>query len=128
MSVVMQLYCPVKAIENDECKRSDLCLYPYKFGRSRKHKRTVAKLEKMFPDSVYFCEDSNYLACIELAYSQGWFCKKRFYKLDNTSFYATDKESVRKLIMKWVKCKYWVEFTKRFVDNFEDGMIFELAW
>ena len=63
----------------------------------------------------------------ERCYKQGWFLKDKFFRRENSFFYAFTKEEMDKLLKCYVNTDKYYEFNN-FRENFDNDTIFKLAF
>ena len=70
------------------------------------------------------------LALDTVEYAQGWFFKKKFFNKEVTTVFCTTKKELQNFITQYVQCKNNEEreIINRFLNSWEDGMLFECSW
>ena len=102
--------------------------------------RNFNELKNKFPEYVKQTGHGDYyINAKTVEYAQGWFFTKRFFNNKTTVYYAASKDHMVKLLDQFIDKKYIFrrknnrsygisDVYNRFVNAFEDGMIFELGW
>jgi hypothetical protein len=102
--------------------------------------RNFNELKKKFPEYVKQTGHGDYyINAKEIEYAQGWFFTKKFFNNKTIVYYASSKDHMIKLLDQFIDKKYNLkknhrrvydisDIYNRFIDSFEDGMIFELGW
>lgn len=95
--------------------------------------RILEKLKK-FPMQQFYNGHytRNFIVVEEVAYAQGWFFKNRFFNRKMTWNFCTTKHEMEEFFKKYIdyfgKDTRGKESVQRFMDAWEDGMIFECAF
>lgn len=109
----------------------ELNYYKSMFEKKRSWKRTRNRLSKydfkIFDNGM---EKKKYLALDTVEYAQGWFFKKKFFNKEVTTVFCTTKKELQNFITQYVQCKNNEEreIINRFLNSWEDGMLFECSW
>lgn len=105
----------------------------FKINNWRGSSRILKKLKKFLVQQ--FCNGHyirNFIVVEEVAYAQGWFFKKQFFNRKMTWNFCTTKHEMEKFFKKYIdyfgKDTRGKESVQRFMDAWEDGMIFECAF
>lgn len=93
--------------------------------------RRVRKKLSQFPSSVGHRKvTSRKVICAdEMAYAQGWFFKRRFFKKKTTFVFCTTKKEMELFFKRYMdNSEDSRKAQKYFLEKWEDGFIFECAW
>lgn len=118
---------------SDGLNHEYLDLVNWSFGPKHKKNRSKNKKNvsnsfnvKVLPTSRGFAY--KYLTVDRIAYRQGWFLKKRFFKKPYTIYIATTKEQMDNWFKKYLdvkgRDKRGIECYRKFMDSWEDDCIF----
>lgn len=104
------------------------------FKHTRGWKRLASRFEDM-PIKTFKSARGiqRYIPVDEVQYAQGWFFKKRFFNKEITFVFCTTKEQMENFFKQYVDFNHpsddrGKEAVNRFINAWEDGMIFECAW
>ena len=99
--------------------------------RNKKTNSMIRHVKKYLKDYIKYSPDPGFAVPFvpvkEICYRQGWFFKKKFFKLSETYTYAFTKEDMIKKIHAYIEPDHWHDFDE-YVEKFEDDMIFEISW
>lgn len=77
-------------------------------------------------------QSHRYIAVDEVQYAQGWFFKKAFFSKEITHSFCVTKEQMENFFKQYIDFNSHDdrgrEAVDRFLNSWEDGMIFECAW
>lgn len=75
---------------------------------------------------------TEYLCVDEVQYAQGWFFKKSFFSKEITLVFCTTKTQMENFFRRYIDYNSHdargAEVVERFLNAWEDGMLFECAW
>ena len=99
--------------------------------RNKRCNRYVDYMKEHYKDYIVYAPYKAYrypyIVVEELCYAQGWFLTREFFRRDYTEFMTFTKESMIRLIHKYVESDKWHVFDS-FVEQYEDGMIFIISF
>ena len=127
-------------LTSDDDREKVTTIFLNKFLISHRYIRNFKELKKKFPEYVKRTGHGDYyINAKRVEYAQGWFFTKTFFNNKTTIYYAASKDHMIKLLDQFIDKKYnsrnnhgnygkISDVYNRFVNAFEDGMIFELGW
>lgn len=153
MSATISLYLPTKTkFDNyeDACawERSPMSTHLYqreiidytlqKYHAGRAWNRIKKRLDQFQWQRLYDKYQGNYmkyLPCDIVCYAQGWFFTKKFFKKKHPYIICTTKKQMISMLDKYITYEdkyhdagYIRKIRRKFIDSWEDGMLFEMAW
>jgi len=103
-----------------------------KNNKKSRLKKQIEKLNKFCPKLLETRHGYTYkyIPVNHVLYYQGWNLKNRFFKKAVTIYICTTKEEMIGFLKKYLDFKNQKskQLMKDFIDNWEDGMIFECSW
>ena len=122
-----------------ETKHHNLSAFKHETNlkKNRRRRKEVKHIFDVFSEHVQIYNSIHtphkYIVVDSIAYRQGWFCKKSFFKRNNTTYYATDKKTayriMRNLFDNSERAREAFNYFTSVLETLEDNkFIFELAW
>lgn len=123
---------------SDNKDHDEFMFYHYR-GRSNRVKNYFKTAKALFADYIqHGCGtyDDTYLILDSIEYAQGWFFSKKLFKSKNSTFYAFDKVSAKRLLDNMIRLNYprdnrGSEAYHRFlnaIEKLDEPFILEISW
>ena len=123
---------------SDNNDHDEFMFYHYR-GRSNRVKNYFKTAKALFADYIQHGRgtyDDTYLILDSIEYAQGWFFSKKLFKSKNSTFYAFDKVSAKRLLDNMIRLHYphdnrGSEAYHRFlnaIEKLDEPFILEISW